>query len=187
MDRNDTPTEKPKARIPSAVSVKFGRLPPLQRALLWTEEETGFEEKVEVVEVDVPPHKFETGTKNHAGLAGTTAAFNYLADLGAEFGAPFADEYPEHEGRRLHLKMAMAAIRVYERPLAEKLVTGLIAIPAVTVYGITDQARFDRRAPTAALTLQGYTPRQAAEWLGGEGIFVGLTLLRVGSHRAARY
>ncbi|MEJ2559107.1 MAG: hypothetical protein P8186_23410 [Anaerolineae bacterium] len=145
--------------------MKFGRLPPLQRALLWTEEETGFEEKVEVVEVDVPPHKFETGTKNHAGLAGTTAAFNYLADLGAEFGAPFADEYPEHEGRRLHLKMAMAAIRVYERPLAEKLVTGLIAIPAVTVYGITDQARFDRRAPTAALTLQGLRPaRQLSGW-----------------------
>ena len=33
---------------------------------------------------DVPPHKFETGTKNHEGLAGTTAAINYLADLGAE-------------------------------------------------------------------------------------------------------
>jgi selenocysteine lyase/cysteine desulfurase len=55
---------------------------------------------------DVPPHKFETGTKNHEGLAGTTAAINYLADLGAEFGAPFADQYPELEERRLHLKTA---------------------------------------------------------------------------------
>jgi selenocysteine lyase/cysteine desulfurase len=81
----------------------------------------------------------------------------------------------------------MAAIRAYERPLTEKLVAGLIAIPAVTIYGITDATHFDRRAPTAALTLQGYTPRQVAEWLGDEGIFVGLTLLRVGSHRAARY
>jgi hypothetical protein len=43
---------------------------------------------------DVPPHKFETGTKNHEGLAGTTAAINYLADPGAEFGAPFADQHP---------------------------------------------------------------------------------------------
>ena len=49
---------------------------------------------------DVPPHKFETGTKSHEGLAGTTAAINYLADLGTEFGAPFADQYPEFEGRR---------------------------------------------------------------------------------------
>jgi cysteine desulfurase family protein (TIGR01976 family) len=89
---------------------------------------------------DVSPHKFETGTKNHEGLAGTTAAINYLADLGAEFGAPFADQYSGFEGRRLHLKTAMAAIRAYERPVA--------------------------------FTLEGYTPRQVAERLGGEGIFV---------------
>jgi selenocysteine lyase/cysteine desulfurase len=30
----------------------------------------------------------------------------------------------------------------------------------------------DRRAPTAAFTLEGYTPRQVAERLGQEGIFV---------------
>jgi cysteine desulfurase family protein (TIGR01976 family) len=121
---------------------------------------------------DVPPHKFETGTKNHEGLAGTTAAINYLADLGAEFGAPFAEQYPEFEGRRLHLKTAMAAIRTYERPLAERLIKGLVDIPGVTVYGIADPARFDRRAPTVAFTLEGYTPRQVAERLGKEGIFV---------------
>jgi selenocysteine lyase/cysteine desulfurase len=39
---------------------------------------------------DVPPHKFETGTKNHEGLAGTTATINYLAELGTEFGPPSA-------------------------------------------------------------------------------------------------
>jgi selenocysteine lyase/cysteine desulfurase len=43
---------------------------------------------------DEPPDKFETGTKNHEGLAGTTAAINYLADLGAEFGAPFTEGFP---------------------------------------------------------------------------------------------
>jgi selenocysteine lyase/cysteine desulfurase len=121
---------------------------------------------------DVSPHKFETGTKNHEGLAGTTAAINYLADLGAEFGAPFADQYPGFEGRRLHLKTAMAAIRAYEEPLAERLINGLASIPGVTLYGITDSAHFDRRAPTAAFTLEGYMPRQVAERLGQEGIFV---------------
>jgi hypothetical protein len=115
---------------------------------------------------DVPPHKFETGTKNHEGLAGTTAAINYLADLGAEFGAPFADQYLGFEGRRLHLKTAMAAIRAYERPLAKRLISG------VTIYGITDPARFDGRAPTVAFTLEGYAPHQVAERLGQEGIFV---------------
>jgi cysteine desulfurase family protein (TIGR01976 family) len=121
---------------------------------------------------DVPPHKFETGTKNHEGLAGTTAAINYLADLGSEFGAPFAEHYPEFEGRRLHLKTAMAAIRAYERPLAERLIWGLMAISGVTIYGITDPACFDQRVPTVAFTLEEYTPREVAERLGEEGIFV---------------
>ena len=35
-----------------------------------------------------------------------------------------------------------------------------------------DSARFDQRAPTVAFTLEGYTPRQIAERLGQEGIFV---------------
>ena len=121
---------------------------------------------------DHPPDKFETGTKNHEGLAGTTAAINYLADLGAEFGAPFADQFPEFEERRLHLKTAMAAIRAYERPLAAQLIAGLREIPGVTLYGITDPARFEQRAPTVAFTLEGYTPRQVAERLGQAGIFV---------------
>lgn len=42
----------------------------------------------------------------------------------------------------------------------------------MTVYGITDPARFDQRAPTVAFTLEGYTPRQVAEHLGQAGIFV---------------
>ena len=66
----------------------------------------------------------------------------------------------------------MAAIRSYERPLIERLVTGLMGIPGATLYGITDPARFDQRAPTVALTLKGYIPRRVAERLGGEGIFV---------------
>jgi selenocysteine lyase/cysteine desulfurase len=121
---------------------------------------------------DVPPDKFETGTKNHEGLAGTTAAINYLADLGAEFGAPFADQFPDFEGRRLHLKTAMAAIRAYERPLLGRMIEGLKEIPGLTLYGITDPFGFDRRAPTVAFTLEGYTPRQVAERLGEDGIFV---------------
>ncbi len=121
---------------------------------------------------DYPPDKFETGTKNHEGLAGTTAAINYLADLGAEFGVPFAEQFSGFEGRRLHLKTAMTAVRAYERPLVGRLIGGLREIPGVTLYGITDPARFDQRAPTVAFTLEGYTPRQVAERLGREGIFV---------------
>jgi selenocysteine lyase/cysteine desulfurase len=45
-------------------------------------------------------------------------------------------------------------------------------IPSVTIYGITDSDRFEQRAPTVAFTMEGYTPRQVAERLGQEGIFV---------------
>jgi selenocysteine lyase/cysteine desulfurase len=78
---------------------------------------------------DVPPHKLETGTKNHEARAGITVAINYLADIGAEFGALFADQFPGLEGRRLHLKTAMAAICAYEPSLAERLIEG----PAISV------------------------------------------------------
>jgi selenocysteine lyase/cysteine desulfurase len=119
-----------------------------------------------------PPDKFETGTKNHEGMAGTMAAVNYLADLGAEFGPTFAGDYPAFSGRKLQLKTALAAIRAYERPLAGKLIEGLQAIPGVTLYGIADHFGFDQRVPTVAFTLQGYTPRRVAERLGQAGIFV---------------
>lgn len=65
------------------------------------------------------------------------------------------------------LKTTMAAVRAHERPLAERLINGLASIPGITIYGITDPARFDQRAPTVAFTLESYTPRQVAEWLGG--------------------
>jgi selenocysteine lyase/cysteine desulfurase len=47
----------------------------------------------------------------------------------------------------------MAAIRAYERPLAERLIAGLTEIPGVALYGITDLARFDPRAPMVAFRL----------------------------------
>ena len=46
------------------------------------------------------------------------------------------------------------------------------AIPGVTIYGITDRARFDQRVPTIAFRLDGYSPREVAEQLGRAGIFV---------------
>ena len=40
------------------------------------------------------------------------------------------------------------------------------------VYGIQDPARFDRRVPTVAFRIDGFSPRQVAEHLGSRGIFV---------------
>ncbi len=121
---------------------------------------------------NAPPHKFETGTQNHEGIAGALAAINYLASLGEKYGAPFASQFASFSGRRLQLKTAMAAIKAYEKDLFIRLMTGLRAIPGVRIYGITDLNRFDYRTPTVAFTLASKTPRQVAEYLAQHNIYV---------------
>jgi selenocysteine lyase/cysteine desulfurase len=66
----------------------------------------------------------------------------------------------------------MAAIKQYERGLSEQLIAGLLRVPGLTFYGISDPARFEQRTPTVAIRLAGYTPRELAEALGARGIFV---------------
>lgn len=121
---------------------------------------------------DQPPDKFETGTQNHETQAGVLAAIDYLAELGVEYGAPFAEQFPGFSGRRLALKQAMAAIQAYERPLFEHFVNGLLAIPGLSFYGIRDATRFDRRTPTAAFRLAGHSPDAVAEHLARRGVYV---------------
>ena len=53
-----------------------------------------------------------------------------------------------------------------------RLIVGLREIPGIQIYGITDLKRFAYRTPTVAFTLQGKTPRQIAEHLGRENIYV---------------
>jgi cysteine desulfurase family protein (TIGR01976 family) len=110
------------------------------------------------------PDRWETGTQNHEGLAGVTAAIDYLAELGRR-AAPGAT------GRRAALLAAYEAIRPYERSLAARLITGLLAIPGLSFYGITDPARFAQRAPTVAVRIAGHSPLELASELGKRGIF----------------
>jgi cysteine desulfurase family protein (TIGR01976 family) len=118
------------------------------------------------------PDKFETGTMNHEGLAGATAAINYLASIGETYGAPLASRFQHLSDRRLALKKGMAAIQDYERDLFIRLMRGLCEIHDVQIYGITDFARFRYRTPTVAFNLPGRKPREIAQKLGREKIFV---------------
>ena len=112
---------------------------------------------------DAIPDRWETGTKNHEGLAGVTAAIEYLAELGQRITPATT--------RRAALVQAMEAIKAYERELSEQLIANLLAIPGLTFYGISDPARFDMRTPTVAVRLAGCTPRELADALGRRGIF----------------
>ena len=116
---------------------------------------------------DALPGRLETGTQNHEAMAGTTAAIDYLAELGRRCGRPAPGA-----GRRAEIVAAMDAVAAYERGLAERLIGGLLAIEGIRFYGIRELSRLDERAPTVAIRVRGVAPRQVAERLGEEGICV---------------
>jgi cysteine desulfurase family protein (TIGR01976 family) len=110
------------------------------------------------------PDRWETGTQNHEGLAGVSAAITYLSELGRRID-------PTVETRREALVSAYGAIQAYERGLSAKIITELLRIPKLTFYGIADLDWLDRRTPTFAIRIEGHTPRELATKLGDRGIF----------------
>src|SRR5215469_7179938 len=110
------------------------------------------------------PDRWETGTQIHEGLAGVTAAIDYLADLGrhSDSAAP-AD-------RRAALVSAYRTIRHHEMALAKRMIAGLLEIPGVRFYGISDPSRFDERCPTVSVRVKDLTPLVCAKFLGDRGI-----------------
>ena len=101
------------------------------------------------------PFKFETGTLNHAAIAGTLAAVNYIASLGTG------------STRREKIVSAMTAIAEYEHGLAKRYFEEVRKIPGVTVWG----PGFDvHRVPTVSITIEGIEPIDAARQLGEAGL-----------------
>ena len=119
------------------------------------------------------PGRFETGTQNHEGIAGVLGAIEYLEWIGQNFGGDYADKYArKFSGRRRHLKQAMAAIRAYEFEISRAVLAVLEETPGARLYGLADVQRLDERVPTFAFTLDGWRPRQIAEKLAAQDIYV---------------
>ncbi len=113
------------------------------------------------------PGKWETGTKNHEGMAGTAAAIDYIAGLGVTYGGASAVA-----SRREKLRAAWPAILEYEYVLMDRLISGLKAIPGVRIYGITSRFDWDKRVATISIRKEGITPESLAEKLAAENVFV---------------
>ena len=113
------------------------------------------------------PDKWETGTKNHEGLAGVAAAVDYIASVGVNYGTVAAGA-----SRREKLRAAWSVIQRYEKLLIDKLLTGLDLLPNVRVYGITSRFEFDQRVATVAIRKEGTTPQELAQKLAAENVFV---------------
>ena len=102
------------------------------------------------------PHRIETGTLNHAAIAGTLAAVDYLASLGA--GA----------SRRERVIAALNRVAEYERELAQRIWRGLQRLPAVTLVG--PPFGTGRRAPTVSFTVAGLEAAEVCRRLAERGI-----------------
>jgi cysteine desulfurase family protein (TIGR01976 family) len=102
------------------------------------------------------PYRIETGTLNHAAIAGVKGAIDYISTFG--------------EGTDLRSKLVagMETIAEYEHELAKMLFYGLKEIDGITLYGppIEDTPR----APTLSFTVEGKTPPEVCRLLDEKGI-----------------
>lgn len=121
---------------------------------------------------DGPPGKWETGTQSFESLAGVAAAIDYLESIGQEQGFEMGEDADRYDGRRLRLKRAMNAVKAYEESLSLHFLQQAVDVPGLRVHGLTDIERLSERAPTFAVSLAGHKPRDVAEYLGQQGIFV---------------
>ena len=113
---------------------------------------------------DSLPDRWETGTQVQELIAGIRAAVDYLAELGRRSDASVKD-------RRTALLAAYRATRRHEMTLLGRLVEGLLAIPGLRFFGISDAKRFEERCSTVSVRLANHTPTEVATFLGERGIF----------------
>jgi cysteine desulfurase family protein (TIGR01976 family) len=106
------------------------------------------------------PHKFETGTLSHEGMAGILGAIEYLERFG------------NGETRTARLRSAWAALAAYEQALTLKLIEGLSMIKDLTIRGVTSANAMHRRVPTVSFTLEGHRPDDLAKAFASDNIFV---------------
>ena len=115
---------------------------------------------------DELPHKFETGTLSRECMAGTTAAVEHFAWLGRTMGDPAGP------GRRKAIEAGYCALKGHEDALVRRLLDGLATLPDVRVLGIADQARLQRRVPTASFLRESVPPATIAQALAAQNIIV---------------
>jgi selenocysteine lyase/cysteine desulfurase len=113
---------------------------------------------------DLLPDRWETGTQVQELIAGIEAAVNYLAELGRR-------HEPAANDRRRALLAAYRATMQHERALVTRLIEGLLQIPGLKFFGITDPKRFDERCSTVSVRIGNHNPTAIAKFLGDRGIF----------------
>ncbi len=102
------------------------------------------------------PHRIETGTLNHAAIAGVRAAVDYIAQLG------------NGNDLRTRIVDGMRQLGSHERTLGTMMYDGLKAIRGVTVYGPSYDVPL--RAPTVSFTVGTLPAIEVSKYLGDHAI-----------------
>ena len=110
------------------------------------------------------PNCWEWGTLNHECIAGIAACVEYLAEVGRR-------ARPEVGTRRAAIEAAYEVIHQHESVLLKRMIAGLVTIRGLTIYGISDPARFHERCATLAVRVENHTPLELATRLGERGFF----------------
>jgi cysteine desulfurase family protein (TIGR01976 family) len=113
---------------------------------------------------DALPDRWETGTQVQELIAGIGAAVDYLAELGRR-------HEPSAKDRRSALLAAYRATRRHETALLGRLIEGLLGIPKLRFFGISDPKRFHERCSTISIRIGDHNPTEIARFLGDRGIF----------------
>ena len=98
-----------------------------------------------------PGHRFEAGTQSHEAIAGATAAIDYLRDLG---GGDLDSAFARDRGARDAAGRALPQRRCR------------------TASSCTGSATPEGRTPTFCFNVAGRSPREVAELLGEQDIYV---------------
>jgi cysteine desulfurase family protein (TIGR01976 family) len=101
------------------------------------------------------PGRIETGTLNHAALAGVTAAIDYIASFGSG------------ESRRDRIVDAMGSLARRERTHATRYARAVADLEGLTLYGPPFEGE---RAPTVSFSILGMSAREVTERLARQAI-----------------
>ncbi len=103
------------------------------------------------------PYRIETGTLNHAAIAGVNAAINFIASLG------------KSSDRRKQLEEAMALIHHHEMSLFKKLYDGINSISKAQLFGPPPTSLL--RTPTLSFTIENVRPEKVCSILADHAIY----------------
>lgn len=106
------------------------------------------------------PFRIETGTLNHAAIAGVSAAVNYLAQIGSG------------SDRRSRIVDGMSQVSDYEFALGRRLYESLAANPSIDIYGPPFPEDPGDRTPTVSFRVKGLSPSQTCERLAEDGFLL---------------